>query len=166
MSRTAATAPASRDGTVSSAGEPPRKRDRRDQGEVIPACGHESALETALGAQRRDLDAGILPAQRICESKCGFDVTGRAAAGEDDVHDQALLLRLDEAAGRRRHQRRGPERRAARAARAPGSFLASASRRPSASIVGSSADPPYDTSGSGTPVMGAGSRTAPRLTKA
>src|SRR5262249_14991580 len=107
----------------------------------------------------------------------GLDVSSGAASGQDNPHTPAPTHRLltprtvaDPQRFARPSQLRasvaGPGPRAARACLAPGSRLANDSSMPKTISVGINADPPYDTSGSGIPVMGRTPITAPMLTMA
>src|SRR5690606_6984587 len=79
-------------------------------------------------------------------------VSRGAAAGEQDPHRHRPPLR-----------RRRLRREVARARAAPGSVVAQLASRPSAASVASMLEPPYEMSGSGTPMTGIMPSTIPML---
>src|SRR5262249_47214304 len=111
-------------------------------------------------------------AQRVGEGEGGLDVSSSTTAGQDNPHCETSLRNLEDAVqafarpSQLRARRAGPGPRAARACRAPGSLFANDRSIPSATKVGTSADPPYETSGNGIPVIGNTLITAPMLTTA
>ena len=162
MPRTCATVARHRPGKRKSrAVRAPREREPRDRQQLVAALGHESRLEPLGRAEHeRPSASGSRCAQPIGGREQRIDVAGGAAAGEAGRWSPRALDRAPTVGTRRTGPRDGSRLGTGRCVRANDSTT------PIAASVVISAEPPAETSGSGTPSTGSSPSTTAMFTKA
>src|SRR5699024_5787779 len=134
----------------------------RDGDEFESRFRHEPGLQSLGRPEHHDARIRILEPDVVGDRQQRRHVTGGASTGEQNGqgHERPPDRRAGMERGRRR--RRGT----VSASAAPGSCRAKASTIPAAMRFATSAEPPYDTYGSGTPMTGSSFTTTATFTTA